>query len=101
MFSFLKDHPFSVEAFFEDSYVLSFSVPKKCLEALIPPCLSLDTLNDRWAFIAVALVQTSGLRPKTFPKFMGNDFFLIGYRIFVTYINNEGKRLRGLYILES
>ena len=32
---------------------------------------------------------------------MGNDFFLIGYRIFVRYTNNAGKRLRGLYILKS
>jgi hypothetical protein len=32
---------------------------------------------------------------------MGNDFFLIGYRIFVKYTNTVGKRLRGLYILKS
>ena len=32
---------------------------------------------------------------------MGNDFFLIGYRIFVRYTNNAGKNLRGLYILKS
>ncbi|MEP6793845.1 MAG: DUF2071 domain-containing protein, partial [Saprospiraceae bacterium] len=42
-----------------------------------------------------------GLRPKGFPKFMGNDFFLVGYRIFVRYTNNAGKRLRGLYIIKS
>jgi hypothetical protein len=47
------------------------------------------------------MVQTKSLRPKGFPKFMGNDFFLIGYRIFVRYITKEGKRLRGLYILKS
>ena len=50
---------------------------------------------------AVAMVQTKNLRPKGFPKFMGSDFFLIGYRIFVKYINNAGKRWRGLYILKS
>jgi len=32
---------------------------------------------------------------------MGNDFFLIGYRIFVKYHNTAGKRLRGLYIIKS
>ena len=32
---------------------------------------------------------------------MGNDFFLTGYRIFVRYTNNAGKRWRGLYILKS
>ena len=101
MLSFLKDHPFAVEAFFESSLVLTFAVPKDEIKHLIPDCLELDTLNDTWAFIAVAMVQTKELRPKGFPKFMGNDFFLIGYRVFVRYTNNAGKRLRGLYILKS
>jgi uncharacterized protein YqjF (DUF2071 family) len=101
MFQFLKNHPFAVEAFFEHSIVLTFSVPKEELQSLIPECLELDILNEKWAFIAVALVRTSGLRPKGFPKLFGNDFFLIGYRIFVRYINNEGKKWRGLYILKS
>lgn len=101
MLACLKDHPFAVEAFFERSVVLTFAVPKEQLEKLIPPCLELDTFQDKWAFIAVALVQTKGLRPKGFPKFLGNDFFLIGYRVFVRYTTQKGKRLRGLYILKS
>jgi hypothetical protein len=101
MLSFLKNHPFAVEAFFESSTVLTFAVPKEQIENLIPECLTLDTFQDKWAFIAVAMVQTKDLRPKGFPKFMGNDFFLIGYRVFVRYTNNEGKNLRGLYILKS
>ena len=101
MFSFLKNHPFAVEAHFESSTVLTFAVPKEDLQNLIPECLELDTFEDKWAFIAIAMVETSALRPKGLPKFMGNDFFLIGYRIFVKYHTNEGKRLRGLYILKS
>lgn len=101
MFSFLKNHPFAVEAFFESSLVLTFAVPKDQLQDFIPECLTLDTFQDRWAFVAIAMVQTKDLRPKGFPKFMGNDFFLIGYRIFVRYRNNAGKNLRGLYILKS
>ncbi len=101
MFSFLKKHPFAVEAHFDSSLVLTFAVPKEELQALIPECLELDVFNDRWAFVAVAMVQTKDLRPKGFPKFMGNDFFLIGYRIFVRYRNKAGKNLRGLYILKS
>jgi hypothetical protein len=101
MLSFLKNHPFAVEAFFESSLVLTFAVPKEEVQNLIPDCLELDTHDDKYAFVAVALVQTKGLRPKGFPKIMGNDFFLIGYRIFVRYTNNKGKRLRGLYILKS
>jgi hypothetical protein len=101
MLSFLKDHPFAVEAFFESSLVLTFAVPKHELQELIPECLQLDTFQDKWAFVAVAMVQTKDLRPKGFPKFMGNDFFLIGYRVFVRYTTAAGKNLRGLYILKS
>ncbi len=101
MLDFLKDHPFPVQAFFESSVVLTFAVPKEELADKIPECLSLDTFNDQWAFIAVAMVQTKHLRPKGFPKFLGNNFFLMGYRLFVKYTNQAGKRLRGLYILKS
>lgn len=101
MFDFLKNHPFAVEAFFESSLVLTFAVPKEQLQHLIPECLELDTFQDQWAFVAAAMVQTKDLRPKGFPKFMGNDFFLIGYRVFVRYRSNTGKKLRGLYILKS
>lgn len=101
MLSFLKNHPFAVEAYFKNSIVLTFAVPKKKLQDLIPECLQLDTFQDQWAFIAVAMVQTKDLRPRGFPKFMGNDFFLIGYRVFVRYRNKSGKNLRGLYILKS
>jgi hypothetical protein len=100
MFS-LKNHPFAVETFFESSVVLTFSVPKETLQALIPPCLELDVLHDKWGFVAAALVTTKKLRPKGFPEFMGNDFILIGFRIFVRYKNIAGKRLRGLYIIKS
>lgn len=101
MFSFLKNHPFAVEAFFESSLVFTYAIPKEQIQPLIPDCLQLDTLNDKYAFIAVAMVQTKSLRPKGFPRIMGNDFFLIGYRVFVRYTNKAGKRLRGLYILKS
>ncbi|MEK6155447.1 DUF2071 domain-containing protein [Flavobacteriaceae bacterium 3-367] len=101
MLNYLKNHPFAVEAFFESSLVLTFAVPKKQLEKLVPECLELDTFKESWAFVAMAMVQTKALRPKGFPKFIGNDFFLIGYRVFVKYTTNAGKRLRGLYILKS
>ncbi len=98
---YLKNHPFAVEAYFDSSLVLTFAVPKEQLQVLIPDCLELDTYQDKWAFIAIAMVQTKHLRPKGFPKFMGNDFFLIGYRIFVRFTNKAGKQMRGLYIIKS
>jgi hypothetical protein len=101
MFSFLKNHPFAVEAFFDSSLVFTFAIPKEEVQPLIPECLTLDTLHDKWAFIAIAMVQTKDLRPKGFPEMFGNDFFLIGYRVFVRFTTAKGKRLRGLYILKS
>lgn len=97
----LKRHPFAVEAFFRQSLVLTFALPADRLADRLPPPLKPDTFNGEYAFVAVAMVQTEGLRPKGFPAWTGNDFFLAGYRIFSRYTSNEGKRLRGLYILES
>ena len=87
--------------FFESSLVFTFAIPKEQIQHLIPACLELDTQDNKWAFIAVAMVQTKSLRPKGFPKILGNDFFLIGYRVFVRFTNKVGKSLRGLYILKS
>jgi len=101
MYLSLKNHPFAVEAYFEQSLVLTFALPKERLQPQLPECLLPDTFDDHWAFVAVALVQTKQLRPKGFPGWVGNDFFLAGYRIFVRYTNAAGKRLRGLYILRS
>lgn len=101
MMEHLKNHPFAVETHFEHSIVLTYAVAKEELIDLIPECLQLDLLDDKWAFVALAMVSTKGLRPKGLPKFLGNDFFLIGYRVFVRYTDARGKRLRGLYILKS
>jgi uncharacterized protein YqjF (DUF2071 family) len=101
MLAFLKNHPFAVEAFFESSLVLTYAIAKEELQDLIPECLELDIYDNKWAFVAVAMVQTKNLRPKGFPKFMGNNFFLTGYRVFVRYTTAAGKKLRGLYILKS
>jgi len=97
----LKNHPFAVETKFETSLVLTYALPKEQLQELIPECLELDTFQDKWAFVAVALVDTRSLRPKGFPEMLGNDFVLAGFRVFVRFTNEKGKRLRGLYILKS
>ncbi len=101
MLSFLKNHPFAVEAFFASSLVLTFAVAPRQIENLIPECLELDVFNEKWAFVAAAMVQTEKLRPKGLPKLFGRNFFLIGYRVFVRYTDGAGKRVRGLYILKS
>jgi hypothetical protein len=101
LFAALKTHPFAVDAHFEHSLVLAFAVPRAEIEGMLPPCLEPDLFQDKWAFVAVALVETRGLRPAGFPKFLGSDFILIGYRVFVRYTTPSGQRLRGLYILRS
>ncbi len=101
MLSWLKTHPFPIEAFFEHSLVLTFAVPQAELQARLPAPLLVDTFAAGWGFLAVALVQTRQLRPRGFPAWLGQDFFLIGYRAFVRYPSPTGKRLRGLYILRS
>ncbi|MGY8642803.1 MAG: DUF2071 domain-containing protein [Verrucomicrobiales bacterium] len=95
-----NNHPLPVEATFDYSLVLTYALPEIQLQGLIPAELKLDT-HEGNAFVAVAMVQTKRLRPKGFPKFLGRDFFLIGYRIFVRYQTSEGKNRRGLFILRS
>ncbi|QQR88313.1 MAG: DUF2071 domain-containing protein [Flavobacteriales bacterium] len=101
MFEVLKNHPFGVVADLERTVVLAFAAPAEELAALLPSFLEPDTFNERWGFVAMAAVRTRDLRPSGFPKWCGQDFWLIGYRIFVRYPNAVGKRLRGLYILGS
>lgn len=98
---FLNANPFPVEAWFDSSCTLTFAVPKEQVAARLPDCLEPDVFDDRWAFVAVAIVQTRKLRPAGFPAWMGSDFILVGYRFFVRYKSASGRNLRGLYILRS
>jgi len=97
----MKDHPFGVVAELERTVVLAYAAPQEELARLIPSFLTLDTFKDQWGFIAVAIAHTRDLRPAGFPRWLGNDLWLVGYRIFVRYTNTKGRRLRGLYILGS
>ena len=101
MWESLQRHPFGVEAFFRRSLVLTYAVPKSVLADLVDPGLALDTYDDQWAFVAIAMVQTEGLRPKGFPQWLGRDFFLSGYRIFMRFDRPGHPSLRGLRILRS
>lgn len=99
MFSFLKCHPFPVVAHFDRVLALSFAFPEDVLTSLVPPPLVIDRYEGL-GFVTVALVWTRHLRPAGWPKALGNDFFLAGFRVFVR--GQDGKRrLRGLRILRS
>ncbi|MFN2507940.1 MAG: DUF2071 domain-containing protein [Chthoniobacterales bacterium] len=96
----LKRHPLPVVAHFRHSLVLTYALPRDVLTLLLPPGLILDTFGD-FGFLAIALVQTEGLRPAFLPKALGQDFFLSGYRIFTRFQTSTGRTLRGLKILRS
>jgi hypothetical protein len=96
-----RANPFAVNAWFDYSCTLTFAVPIDEIAARLPSCLEPDTYDNKWGFIAVAVVQTKHLRPAGFPCFLGHDFVLVGYRYFVRYRTATGRNLRGLYILRS
>ena len=89
-----------MEAHFEFVVVLTYAFPQELLKPLLPPGLTLDSYCDN-GFVAIACVQTRSMRPKGWPKFTGQDFFLTGYRIFTRFRTAEGRNLRGLRILRS
>ena len=94
----LRRHPFAVSAHFRHSLVLAYALPASALEPLLPPTLEPDRHGDL-GFAAAAFVQTERMRPSSFPRALGLDFFLGGYRIFVRVADRPS--LRGLYILRS
>lgn len=96
----LKRHPFPVVARFERVLAVSFAFPEEVLRSLVPEPLEIDS-HEGYGFVTVALVWTKGLRPAAFPGFMGQDFFLAGYRVFTRLRDESGRRLRGLRILRS
>jgi Uncharacterized conserved protein (COG2071) len=96
----LTQHPFPVTAYFDRVVAVSFAFPTAALRPLVPEGLEIDSYCD-FGFVTAALVWTRDLRPAGFPKFLGQDFFLAGYRIFTRLRDDSGRNLRGLKILRS
>ena len=96
---YLRRHPFPVVAWFERVVAVSFAFPEDTLRSLVPRGLEIDAYEG-FGFVTIAMVWTKNLRPAGFPAFLGQDFFLAGYRVF-TRLNDGTRRLRGLRILRS
>ncbi len=96
----LRHHPFPVDAHFERVVAVSFAYPEEVLRPLVPVGLEIDSFEGL-GFLTVAMVWTRNLRPAGFPAFLGQDFFLAGYRIFTRLRDEAGRRLRGLRIIRS
>jgi hypothetical protein len=97
--NYLRRHPFPVVAWFDRVVAVSFAFPEDTLRSLVPDGLEIDGYAG-FGFVAVAMVWTKKLRPAGCPAFLGQDFFLAGYRIF-TRLNDGSRRLRGLQIVRS
>ena len=100
MLHLLQRHALSIKAQLQASLVLAYAVPAEVLRPLLPPGLRLDTYGE-FGFLAIALVETRGLRPACMPPGLGLNFFLSGYRVFTRYQTATGRNLRGLRILRS
>jgi hypothetical protein len=100
LLKYLKRHPFPVDAHFEQVVALSFAFPEAVLRPMVPAALEIDG-HAGFGFVTAAMVWTRNLRPAGFPAFLGQDFFLAGYRIFTRLRDESGRRLRGLNILRS
>ncbi len=96
----LQRHAFAIKAQLTASLALAYALPSKVLKPLLTPGLTLDTYGDL-GFLAIALVETTNLRPACLPAGLGLNFFLAGYRILVRYQTPSGRSLRGLRILRS
>ena len=99
-FKSLRRHPFPIVARFERVVALSFAFPESILRPLVPNGLEIDT-HGGFGFLTVAMVWTRKLRPAGFPAFLGQDFFLVGYRVFTRLREESGRKLRGLKIVRS
>jgi hypothetical protein len=72
MLHLLRRHPVAVSAFFRHSLVLTYACEPAVLTTLLPPGLELDTWRG-WGFLAIALVETKGLRPEFLPEAAGAE----------------------------
>ena len=98
----LRRHPVPIDARLENCLTLTYALPPRVLEPLLPPGLELETFGG-YGFVAVALVADRSLRPAGLPRVLGQDFFLAGYRVFTTFrlAGRSGRPMRGLRILRS
>jgi len=93
-------HAVPIVAHFDWAIAITLAAPEASLQRLVAPGLTLDSFKGH-GFLAAACVMTRGLRPRGLPAWMGIDFVLVGYRLFVRFESSTGRRFRGLQILGS
>lgn len=96
----LKRHPIPMEADLRDVLVLTYAADAERVAPRMPPGVALD-LFEGHAMLAVALVRAEAMRPAGMPRWVGQDFFLAGFRAFARFRDEGGRTRRGLRILRS
>ena len=90
----------AIASTFVTNSILLYSCEPSDLEPLLCPGLEVDAIGGR-GHVAVAFVDQRDFRPRGFPRWLGRDFFMVEYLVFVTYASSDGRRMRGLYLLQS
>jgi Uncharacterized conserved protein (COG2071) len=96
----LRRQPLPVATRARHSLVLVYAWPREVLAPLIPSELEAD-LYDDVGLVAVALVEAEDLRPRGYPRALGRDGVLAGYRIFVRWRDAGARDRRGLLPLRT
>jgi uncharacterized protein DUF2071 len=94
----LLRHGVPIVAHFDWALAVTLAAPAASLEPLVAPGLALDTVGA-YGFLAALCVQTYRLRPRGLPSWLGINFLLVAYRVFVRADRAGGAR--GLQILSS
>jgi hypothetical protein len=94
----LLRHGVPIVAHFDWALAVTLAAPAVSLEPLVAPGLTLDTVGA-CGFLAALCVQTYRLRPRGLPTWLGINFVLVAYRVFVRCDRAGGAR--GLQILSS
>lgn len=96
----MRPLPFAVKTWFDCFVVLIYAVDKEPAEKLLPYPLVHEEHNGK-ALMAAAFVQSEKFRPAFLPSFFGTSFNLAGYRHMAAYTKADGKKIRGLKIIQS
>jgi hypothetical protein len=96
----MRPLPFAIKTWFDCFIVLIYSVDKEKAGALLPYPLIHEEHGGK-ALMAAAFVKSKKFRPAFLPAFMGTSFNLVGYRHMASYQRSDGKKIRGLKIIQS
>lgn len=90
----------AITSTFFTNTILMYSCEPDDLQRFLCPGINVDVIGGR-GHLAVAFVDQRDFRPRGLPHQAGSDFFMVEHLAFVTYESSDGRRMRGLYLLQS